>query len=1017
MNNKIKGVYVILFTAALILLMKGITANAYVGSVFNYTHEGQTITYKVLSEPTETENGTAQIIFNVEIVKNLSGNVIIPATVTNQKMTYNVVGIGNNAFIEGNKITNITLPGTIRFIGEAAFYNCSNLTSINIPFGVTRIESNTFSGCNSLKSISLPAGITYIGNNAFYENKSLSTINLPVGITYIGNNAFYNNCSLTTIHLPDGVSYIGNSAFYNCSKLTAINLPKGILYIGTSAFEGCSGLTSIIIPEGITSIDDMLFKDCTSLATVSLPEGITRIGKNAFYNCSSLVNINLPDDITSIGEYAFYSCKSLISIKIPYGVTKIEDFTFMGNSSLTSIKIQDKITSIGNFAFFGCSNLITISLPEGLTSIGNWAFYECESLRPIKIPSTVTSIGGGDFPYTGVFVYKNSFAETFFKNNFPKHYQIVNLPLEDMSFTETVMNIGVNETINLKPTFYPVFSSEITDNIKWTSSDESVVIVDLSGNVKGIKAGEADITAVMGKYSATMHVIVDGVIVNPTSIAFTNSNIQVNKGDSVKLEPNFTPTNTTNRKINWTSSNNSVVTVENGRIYAKTSGTATITAVSGTITVSCNVTVLNPLKEIFSDYDVISLIKGESKKVAVSYNPMDTTDDKTTIWISENDSIAKVENGVIKAMNPGTTVITAIAGSYKTSIPVTVRIPVKSLTLTQEEIFLKVGQTEQLPIVMQPIDTSDAVIVTSSDESVANYSNGNITALKRGKTTIRVLVGSFSVSFDVTVETDIESISLNKTSLNLYLGKSETLAVTFNPTVVYDSKTVTWVSSDKSVVTVDSKGKIKTVGVGTATIIATAGGNKISKSTVVVKLAVPSIKIASVWHDNVKVSWSAVSGASGYRIYRADSKTGTFKLIKETTALSYTNKGLTTGKTYYYKVRAYRVQGNKKIYGSYTKVIGGVPLPGTPTNVKLVKPKSGTINFTWNKVSGASGYEIYRTSSTKEPFKLTKNTTSLHFINYGLTKGKTYYYKVRTYKIVGNKKYYSKFSTTFKIKM
>jgi uncharacterized protein YjdB len=1017
MKIKLKGLYLILLTTALILLMKGIIANAYVGSVFNYTHEGQTITYKVLSEPTETENGTAQVIFNMEIIKNLSGNVIIPATVTNQKMTYNVVSIGNNAFIDGNKITNISLPNTIKQIGEAAFYNCSNLTTINIPFGVTRIESSTFSGCNSLKSIDLPVGITYIGNNAFYKNISLSYITMPVGITYIGNNAFYENENLSTINLPIGVTYIGNNAFYNCSKLAAINLPKGITYIGTSAFEGCSSLTSIIIPEGITNIDDALFKDCTSLSTVSLPAGVTRIGKSAFYNCSSLISINLPDDITSIGEYAFNSCKSLTSIKIPNGVTKIADFTFMGNSSLTSIKMHDKITNIGNYAFFNCSNLITINLPEGLTSIGNWAFYGCDSLRPIKIPSTVTSIGSGDFPYTGVFVYKNSFAETFFQNNFPKYYQIINLPLEEMSFAENVMNIGVNEALTIKPIFYPLFSSEITNNISWTSSDESVVTVDGNGTIKGVKTGEADITAVMGKYSVTMRVLVDGVIVNPTSITLTNTNIQVNKGDSVKLQPDFTPENTTNRKINWTSSNSSVVTVENGRIYAKTPGTAIVTAVSGSISVTCNVTVLNPLKEIYSDYENISLIKGEAKKVAVSFNPMDTTDDKTTIWLSENESIAKVENGVIRAMNPGTTVITAIAGSFKTSIPVTVRIPVNSLTLTQNEINFKVGQTIDLPIVVQPIDTSDEIIVTSSDDSVVKYSNGSITALKRGQTTIHVVVGSLSVSFKVTVGTDIESINLNKTNLNLYLGKSETLTVSFNPTVVMDSKSIIWESSDKSVITVDSKGKIKTVGVGTATITATAGGSKIAKSTVAVKLAVPIIKVSSVWHDNIKVSWSAVSGASGYRIYRADSKNGSFKLIKETTALSYTNKGLTTGKAYYYKVRAYRKQGSKKIYGSYTKIISGVPLPGTPTNVKLVKPKSGTINFTWNKVSGASGYEVYRTSSTKQPFKLTKNTTSLHFINYGLTKGKTYYYKVRTYKVVGNKKYYSKFSTTFKIKM
>jgi hypothetical protein len=92
-------------------------------------------------------------------------------------------------------------------------------------------------------------------------------------------------------------------------------------------------------------------------------------------------------------------------------------------------------------------------------------------------------------------------------------------------------------------------------------------------------------------------------------------------------------------------------------------------------------------------------------------------------------------------------------------------------------------------------------------------------------------------------------------------------------------------------------------------------------------------------------------------------------------------------------------------------------VPSVPDNVKLVKLTSTMVNFTWQKVSGASGYEIYRSSNTSTDFQLVKTNTSLHYMNYGLTKGRTYNYKVRAYKLVGKKKVYSKFSAVFSIKI
>lgn len=994
MNIKGKHLLALFFTAILLLMMKDSTTYAYVGSIFTYTNEGQTMTYQVLSEPTETENGAVKIIYSEEMNRNLSGEVIIPTTVINRRLLYNVVEVGADAFRGAKDITRISLPDTITVIGANAFYNCSNLTDINIPRGITRIESGTFYGCSNLSGLILPDGITYIGDEAFY------------------------NCSaLTQVKLPGGLIDIGKEAFYNCKKLTVLNLPNGIESIGSGAFEGCTSLTGITIPSSVTSIEDNLFKNCSSLVSIYLPEGIKTIGKHAFTNCTGLKNIYLPDSITQIGAYAFYHCESLTSIKIPYMVSVIEDFTFLGCKNLTSIRLQDRITKIGNYAFYGCENLISISLPEGVTSIGDWAFYGCEILRPITIPAGVTSIGKGEFPYTGVFVYKNSYAEAFFKANHPQYYQIINLTIEEMIFEEAVKNIGINETLQLKPIFYPEFSSDIIGTIQWTSSNPSVASVDENGKVKGIQAGEADITAVMGKFSATCKIIIEGTSIQPVSIELSSNQIVLNKGETQKLQINFTPADTTNRTVTWKSSNPSVVKVENGRIFAINQGTAVITAETASLSANCTVTVFNPLKEISSNYDKIRLNQGESKRVVISYYPIDTSDDKTILWRSEDEAVATVVDGVITAVKAGTTVITANVGELTHQIPVTVLTPLKSLTVTQEKIALTVGETQALPMVIQPADTTDEIKVTSSDESIVTYSNGAITACKRGNATITIEGGSFTASFKVVVETDITGITLNKQNLKLYMGKKSSLTVAFLPVNAMDDRTVTWTSSDKSVVTVDPDGTIRTKGVGTATITAIAGGDKTASCIIEVKLSIPSsLKTVSSDYNKIKITWGTVSGASGYQIYRAESETGSYKKIKETTATTYTDSGLTTGKKYYYKVRAFRNQGTKKVYSSFTSVMSTTPVPATPTNVKLVKKKTGTIQFTWNKVNGASGYEVYRTSSKDSPYKLTKTTTSLHFINSGLSKKKTYYYKVRAYKIVGKKKIYSKFSTVYTIK-
>ena len=176
------------------------------------------------------------------------------------------------------------------------------------------------------------------------------------------------------------------------------------------------------------------------------------------------------------------------------------------------------------------------------------------------------------------------------------------------------------------------------------------------------------------------------------------------------------------------------------------------------------------------------------------------------------------------------------------------------------------------------------------------------------------------------------------------------------------------------------------------------------------------LKATSAGYDRVKLSWDLVKEASGYQISRATSKTGTFKSIKTTVATSYLNTGITCGRTYYYKVRAYKYVGTKKVYGRFTTVHSAKPVPLTPTNFKSVLDNDNTAKLSWNIVKGASGYQISRATSKTGTFKSIKTTVATSYLNTGITCGRTYYYKVSAYKYVGTKKVYGRFTTVYSVK-
>ena len=355
---------------------------------------------------------------------NLSGDIIIPSTVTYYGTTYSVIFIGYEVFYGCSDLNSVTIPNSVTSIGDSAFKNCTGLTSVTIPNSVTSIGGSAFSACTGLTSVNISDIEAWC--NIYFNGSSSNPL------TY-ANNLYLNGNKVTDLVVPNTVTTIKPFAFNGCSGLTSVNIPNSVTEIGGWAFSGCSGLTSMVVDSGNTKYDSR--NNCNAIietATNTLisgcknaivPNTVTSIDSYAFWGCSSLTSITIPNSVTSIGESAFWGCSGLTSVTWnaktcndfsadyrPFKeMTYIQSFTFgnevekipanlcSGLTGLTSIIIPNSVASIGVSSFNGCSGLNIAIIGENVTSIGEKAFMNCSFLenlvalreRPIIINSNV----------------------------------------------------------------------------------------------------------------------------------------------------------------------------------------------------------------------------------------------------------------------------------------------------------------------------------------------------------------------------------------------------------------------------------------------------------------------------------------------------------------------------------------------------------------------------------------------------------------------------------------------------
>ena len=607
---------------------------------------------------------------------------------------------------------------------------------------------------------------------------------------------------------------------------------------------------------------------------------------------------------------------------IPYNLPQL--FKSQGNLYLRTIKDPTDIYSNDNV-------LMVYSLSDKVTMEGN------------NIASGVNA------DYSGIFSIGNRLYISYIKDDITHiKYKESNNSLLSLSITspnKTTYTVGDNvDLTGLK------VIANYTKNRKELSNNEYTIT-----NFNTNKVGSYSATITYEGISNTFNYeVIEKVILNPLkSINLNKTSGTKYIGETENLTVIYNPSNTTdNKNVTWTSSNNNVASINNGVVTAKGIGNAIITAKVGSLTASYKITVIkhdNPVivkantltyNEKEQELITVSNIKGN---ICYSYNPISSC--------STNESIPK-------KINAGEyTVYYYVSGdnnynSKSGSIKVNINKKSGSISYLNKSITKTQGDQAFTNVLTK---TGDGIInYSSSDNKVATIDkNGKVTILSSGNTVIKAIVidgenyfyNIKEASYTLTVNKKIinipiTSISLNKTSGTKYIGETENLVVSYNPSNTTDNKSIIWTTSNSKVATINN-GVVKAVGVGNAVITA-----KVMNKTATYNITVKK-------KENRPITYKYSYDSSKKIIFKLNNNINitTFKnnlnyssIIKSNNNILKDNDLIRTNMTITYTDD----EGNVQIYN--TSVLGDVNGDGNINALDYVKIKNHIMNT--KKITG-----------------------------------------------------------------
>ena len=908
-----------------------------------------------------------------------------------------VTKIGDYAFYQDSGIKDITFGTGLTHIGKRSFRNCTNISSMNMPESLAYLGESFISGCTSLKEIHFTGDAPEFDANAFggadvtvYYPDSNSTWT-PDKLQQYGGKVKWigseSGESPTTVSIADCLINLGQSVFWHdgSAKTPAVsvyydanllrentdysveysnntNAGNGTVTInGMGSYVGTVTKSFRIIENGaatasgtcgehlLWNLDD---KGILVISGSGPMDNWTRTEPSPWNGQSdSIKMVIINDGVTTIGEYAFYGCEKIECAMIGNAVEEIGESAFVMTYSLSEICIPDSVKTIHKSAF-SAGGLDKVVLGKGVSRIEDGAFSDNFGIKEIVFPEGLTYLGNRALD-------GNPVEKVYFCGEAP----------------EIAASIYLNgwEAIG----FYPVWSDTWNENTRsrvflgnatwksWNPSDKREI------NYCSIQLKQKDFTYT-GKAIVPEFEVWDGdrVLVEGTdfSVSFKNN---TNAGMA------------------------SIVAKGIGSYY-------------GTIENEFNIKRVD-----ISDAEVSRLSDQPYTGKPIVLKPM----------VSLNGSALRENTDYSISISNNTEIGTATLtvngkGNYAGKIEKSFNIIPKTITPTitlSQETFAYNGEAHEPSVTVKD---GEVLLTEGTDYTVTIENN-----VYPGKANVNVTCTGHYIGSGVKTFTISELGTPNLSSVTAVKGgisiKWKAVDGSDQYCVLRKTGSDDW---SKLAVVTGTSYTDETVAAGqkySYTICCVADDESTYVSgydntgKVLTFAVTPVLGSVSNTASGVKITWKKAAGSAKYRIFR---KTGSGKWAKliDTTALNYLDKSVKSGTKYTYTVRC--VTSNGKQYASWYNTVGkSTVFVKRPIISKITSPKAKQLSAKWGKITGITGYQIQyslsKTFSSGNKTVTVKGASSVSKTIGNLKSKKRYYVRLRTYKIVSGKKYYSVWST------
>ena len=421
----------------------------------------------------------------------------------------------------------------------------------------------------------------------------------------------------------------------------------------------------------------------------------------------------------------------------------------------------------------------------------------------------------------------------------------------------------------------------------WTSSEANIAKV-VDGFVTAIAVGKAVITVKSddGGKTSTCDVIVKPKTIPMVGLSLEKEEVEIAKGDKLKLTATVEPYDATDQKLVWSSSDPDIANVDSdGIVTAKSVGTTVIDvrAQARSLSAYCIVKVIVPVSDIVLSDTELDLYEGDAKTITATIIP-EVASNQKVIWESSDPGIATVIEGKVTGHKAGDATITAITENGKKSAvcKVSVHAHVSGVSLNMDSLTMNAGEKTSLIVTIEPTNAYNKTVIWKSDnQKIASVEDGIVTAMSKGETTIYAVSedGGKTAKCNIKVKeiVPVTGITLDQSNMSLVVDGVGALTCNISPSDATNKK-VSWESDNPIVAKVSNEGIVSGLNPGNAKItVRTEDGNYAASCEVIVS---NNSKEPSYWDGlETTIGWYTQGENGIYHIKFASDLAGLSQMV------------------------------------------------------------------------------------------------------------------------------------------